>query len=173
MHERSFSTVFRCTLVVNNFGELKSISGPESLYEPNYTGNHIVLLECQLKSPNSLNAIDTNLLEFLNLYKLNFSNWRIVDIDHYMKGASFFPKQMKDTEWNAQITKTIGATAAERKIVIKDEAQLAQAHKMTEHFLNLLNAKEPRSNRGLEPFMTQEEADALTKGKDKKKAAAA
>lgn len=101
MLNRSLSTVLRCTLLVNNFGELKSISGPESLYEPSYTGNHIVLLECQLKSPSSLNMIDTTMLEYLNLQKLNFSNWRIVDVDHYMKGASFFPKHMKDGEWFA------------------------------------------------------------------------
>ena len=52
MLNRSLSTILRATLVVKNFGDLKSVSGPESLYDPAYTGHHIVLLECQLKTPS-------------------------------------------------------------------------------------------------------------------------
>jgi hypothetical protein len=46
MLERSLSVVLRSTFLVRNFGELSSVSGPESLFDPSYTGNHILLFEC-------------------------------------------------------------------------------------------------------------------------------
>lgn len=36
---------------------------------------------------------------------------------------------------------------------------------MSDHFINFINLKEPRSNRGLEQFYTQEEVELLKKGK--------
>jgi hypothetical protein len=46
MLERSLSKVLRVTLVARDYGKLESTSGPESLYDPAYTGNHIVMFEC-------------------------------------------------------------------------------------------------------------------------------
>jgi hypothetical protein len=65
--ERSLSVVLRSTFLVRNYGKLDSLSGPESLYDPSYTGNHIVLLECQLKTPSQMALIDHDSLEYLNL----------------------------------------------------------------------------------------------------------
>lgn len=36
---------------------------------------------------------------------------------------------------------------------------------MSDHFINYINMKEPRSNRGLEQFFTPEEVELLKKGK--------
>lgn len=108
-------------MVVKNFGDLKSVTGPESLFDPAYTGHHIVLLECQLKTPSQMNLIDHSVLDYLNLQRMNFANWRIVDVDHYMKGNSFFSKQFKDGEWFKSVESVIG-TYSERKKEIKDPA---------------------------------------------------
>ena len=67
MLERSLSLVLRSTFLVRNFGKLDSISGPESLYDPAYSGNHIVTFECQLKTPSSMAMIDHDFLEFFKL----------------------------------------------------------------------------------------------------------
>ena len=52
MLSRSLSLVMRSTFLVRDFGKLESITGPESLFDPSYSGNHIVILECQLKTPS-------------------------------------------------------------------------------------------------------------------------
>lgn len=92
--ERTFSMLLRVTFLYNDKSKtLKPISGPESLFDPTYTGNHIVIFENQLKTPSSLALIDHTLGEFLNLRKINFKDWKVVDIDHYMKGNTYFPKQ--------------------------------------------------------------------------------
>lgn len=43
-----------------------------------------------------MNLIDNNLEDYIFMRKLNFKNWKIVDIDHYMKGNSFFNKIVPD-----------------------------------------------------------------------------
>ena len=90
MLERSHSMVLRTTFLARDFCNIESISGPESLFDPAYTGNHIVIFECQLKAPSTMALIDNNLLDFFKLNKLSMSNWRIADIDHFMRGASYF-----------------------------------------------------------------------------------
>jgi hypothetical protein len=53
MINKTLSMVLRVTLQVKNESKtLKSVSGPESLFDPAYTGNHIVIFENQLSSPH-------------------------------------------------------------------------------------------------------------------------
>ena len=84
---------------------LTSLSGPEPLYDPDYTGNHIVIFENQLTLPNQMALIDHTELQFINLRKLNFKNWRIVDIDHYMKGNSYFNRHATEREFHENVQK--------------------------------------------------------------------
>ena len=98
--ERGLSLVLRSTLLVKDFGKLESITGPESLYDPSYTGNHIAIFECQLKTPSSMAMIDNNYLEFFKLQKISMSNWRLVDVDHYMKGNTFFKNMVTELDWH-------------------------------------------------------------------------
>lgn len=46
--------------MLNNQGRLTPVSGPESLYNSDYSGNHIIIFENQLKMPNTLNLIDNS-----------------------------------------------------------------------------------------------------------------
>jgi hypothetical protein len=66
-NQRSLSMVLRSTFLVSNYGKLESVSGPESLYDPTYSGNHIVIFECQLKCPSQMALIDHDHLEFIKM----------------------------------------------------------------------------------------------------------
>ena len=90
MLERSLSMVLRVTMLAKDLGKLEAKGS--NLYDHEYTGNHIVIFECELKTPPSLAMIDNTYKEFLNYQRLSFSKWRIVDVDHYMHGNSFFSK---------------------------------------------------------------------------------
>ena len=46
MLDRSLSLLLRVVFQVKDFNKLDSSSGPEALYDPAYSGNHIVVLEC-------------------------------------------------------------------------------------------------------------------------------
>lgn len=46
MLQRSLSVVLRSTFLVRNFGKLEQVTGPDSMYDPAYSGNHIVIFEC-------------------------------------------------------------------------------------------------------------------------------
>ena len=74
-------------------------NGPETLFDPSYTGNHVVIFECDLKTPPTLALIDNSLEEFILMHRLNFKNWKIVDVDHYMKGNSFFNKLITKSDY--------------------------------------------------------------------------
>ena len=100
--------VFRVTVQMRNYGQLSG-KGPEALYSPNYTGNHIAIFECDLKSPPSLSLIETSTEDFIMAHKLNFRNWRLVDVDHYMKGNSFFSTTLNPADWQRDYEERMGA----------------------------------------------------------------
>lgn len=52
--------------------------------------------------------IDNTYEEFVNMRRLNFKNWRIVDVDNYMKGNSFFNKVVSHSEFKNNIEKVLG-----------------------------------------------------------------
>lgn len=120
------STVLRSTMLIRNFGKLESVSGPESLFEPGYTGNHVAIFECQLKTPSTMELIDQDLLDYLKLQKLSMANWRLVDVDHFMKGNSFFKAFASEEDWHKNVESKIG-TQEKRNIVVKDSDQIKHA----------------------------------------------
>lgn len=158
-NQRSLSMVLRATFLVNNYGKLESLSGPESLYDPTYSGNHIVIFECQLKSPSQMALIDHDHLEYIKLQRLSMSNWRIVDVDHFMKGNSFFNKLVSDVDWHNDVEARIGVPDKRNK-TIKEPDQVKDVRELLNLYESYINMKEPRSNRGLEDFKSKEELEA-------------
>lgn len=98
MLERSMAMILRITMQLKNLGTLEG-TGPSPLTDPQYTGNHVAIFECELKTPPSLAMSDNSILEFINLHRINFKNWKLVDVDHFMKGNSFFSKIKSEEEW--------------------------------------------------------------------------
>ena len=159
--------ILRCTFLARDFCKLESVSGPESLFDPAYTGNHIVIFECQLKTPSTMALIDNNLMDYFKLNKISMSNWRIVDVDHFMRGNTYFNKLVSETDWHSNVEKTIGTKDARQVEVRELEAQ-REIIGFADIYAKYLNLKEPRSNRGLEPFKSQEEVDAEKKAAQEK-----
>jgi hypothetical protein len=162
MLQRSLSLVMRSTFLVRNFGKLESISGPESLFDPAYSGNHIVIFECQLKTPSQMNLIDKGDVDFFKMQKLSMANWRIVDVDHFMRGNSFFNKHVTELEWHKDVESIIG-TQESRTINVKEIEATNNVNEMANIYRNYLDIKEPRSNRGIEVFKSKEELEAEKK----------
>lgn len=167
MLSRSLSLVFRSTFLVRDFGKLESMSGPESLFDPAYSGNHIVILECQLKTPSQMNLIDANEADFFKMHKLSMANWRIVDVDHFMRGNSFFSKHLSELEWHNDVETRIGTTE-KREVVVKEIESTKNVLEMGDIYRTYLNIKEPRSNRGLETFKSKEEIESEKKAAQEK-----
>lgn len=167
MLSRSLSLVFRSTFLVRDFGKLESMSGPESLFDPAYSGNHIVILECQLKTPSQMNLIDANEADFFKMHKLSMANWRIVDVDHFMRGNSFFSKHVSELEWHNDVETRIGTTE-KREVVVKEIESTKNVLEMGDIYRTYLNIKEPRSNRGLETFKSKEEIESEKKAAQEK-----
>lgn len=167
MLNRSLSLVFRSTFLVRDFGKLESITGPESLFDPAYSGNHIVILESQLKTPSQMNLIDASEADFFKMHKLSMANWRIVDVDHFMRGNSFFSKHMSELEWHNDVESRIGSKD-KREVVIKEIESTRNVLEMGDIYRTYLNIKEPRSNRGLEAFKSKEEIETEKKAAQEK-----
>jgi len=63
--------------------------------------------------------IDTNLSDFFKLNKISMSNWRIADVDHFMRGNSFFNRLISETDWHSDVEKVVG-TRDKREFEVKD-----------------------------------------------------
>eukprot|EP00347_Sterkiella_histriomuscorum_P000208 403376769 len=161
--ERAQNIVFRITFQFKGQNKaLKALSGPESLYDPNYSGNHIVIFENQLSTPSTMNLIDYTVAEYIMMRKLNFKNWKIVDVDHYMKGNSFFKSVVPDNQFFKNINQYLGTP--EKRIADMSNEETAQGmERDIKQFLSFISKKEPKSNRGLEVFLSQEEIDSANK----------
>lgn len=85
---------------------------------------------------------DNTFLEYLLLYKLNFANWRIVDVDHYMKGNTYFNKLLSEEDFNKQFEDELGEGEILQKIKQKD----VEFDKFLNAFNKYLEKKEPMSN---------------------------
>ena len=95
----------RTTLCFKDMGMFKA---KESLYGDEYSGNHIAIFECELKAPPQLSFIDHNYSQYLDAYRMNFRNWKIVDIDNFMDGNHFFNELQEESIWESKMKQTIG-----------------------------------------------------------------
>ena len=78
--------MLRTTICFKDIGKFHIPGEKRPVYGDDYSGNHVAIFECELKSPPQLALIDHSQDEFINAYRLNFKNWRIVDIDNFMEG---------------------------------------------------------------------------------------
>jgi hypothetical protein len=87
--------------------------------------------------------------DYILMRRMHFKNWKIVDVDHYMKGNSFFKTIQQDSKFFDDLDHYLGDPAT-RSMDEKDEAGLKEAEKDINGWLKFLAKKEPRSNRGLD-----------------------
>jgi len=80
-------------------GSLGTFTGCDGEYSKDYSGNHIAVFECQLRSPPVLSLVDHTYIEFLMMHRLNFKDWKLVDLDNFMKGNPFYSEFVDSSTW--------------------------------------------------------------------------
>lgn len=88
MTDNQFQMILRVTLQLTQ-GALGKLAGVDG-FSSDYTGNHIAVFECKLKVPPQLTLIDHTEREYILAHRLNFANWKLVDLDNFMKGNPYF-----------------------------------------------------------------------------------
>ena len=59
-------------------------------YPADYSYNHLAVFENEIEAPHHTALMNFNFENYLKKHKLNLEDWRLVDIDNFMKGNSFF-----------------------------------------------------------------------------------
>jgi hypothetical protein len=89
MNDLTMRMFLRTTVMFKNIGVFKG-KDQSKLYNKDYSGNHIAIFECELKAPPQLALVDHTYNQYIDAYRMNFKNWKIVDIDNFMEGNHFF-----------------------------------------------------------------------------------
>ena len=100
MNGLALQMLLRTTVCFKDIGKFAVQGQGRPVYGEEYSGNHIAIFECELKVPPQLALIDHTAQEFINSYRLNFKNWKIVDVDNFMQGNLFFPKIEEEAIWD-------------------------------------------------------------------------
>ena len=92
--------IFRVTLQITN-GAIGKITteDKDGSFSSDYSGNHIAIFECDVKVPPALALIDHSFKEYIMAHRLNFRNWRLVDLDNYMNGNPHFTDTTTHEDW--------------------------------------------------------------------------
>ena len=85
------------------FNDIGLFNGEGRLYGDNYSGNHIAVFECDLKVPPTLSLIDSDNEEFFNQYRINVNKFKIVDVDNFMRGNTYFTKVEDENIWQKRV----------------------------------------------------------------------
>ena len=114
-----------------------------------------------------MNLIEATEGDFFKMHKLSMGNWRIVDVDHFMRGNSFFSKSVSELDWHNDVESKIG-TPDKREIQVKEIEMTNNVLDLGDVYRTYLDIKEPRSNRGLENFKSKEQVEAEKKAAQEK-----
>ena len=93
----------RSTICFKDIGLFKS-DKKSNLYGDSYSGNHIAIFECDMKQPPQMSFIDHTYHEVLKAYRINVNKWKIVDIDNFMQGNSYFEQVEEEAVWNSKVS---------------------------------------------------------------------
>jgi len=107
-------------------------------YPADYSFNHLAVFENEIVPPHHLTLIDSDFVKYLKKHKINLSDWKLVDVDNFMKGNPFFiPKSpilschetFTNTEATIQsfIKETFGITEFKNELKSKEQEKLKQA----------------------------------------------
>jgi hypothetical protein len=98
--ERNRKIVLRVYLFIKHNEKVTLKSGNSNLieYSPDYTYNHLAVFENELIQPNHSFLISNNFESWLLKQKLDHKNWKLVDVDNFMKGNPFFLKKSSFAE---------------------------------------------------------------------------
>ena len=110
MLEQDFNLILRVTMQLTD-GVLGQFAANDSKMSKDYTGNHIAIFECQLKNPPVLSMADHDCESYIMNSRLNFKNWRLVDLDNFMKGNPPYSDFISQITWDKQVDEVSGPKA--------------------------------------------------------------
>ena len=92
--------ILRVTMQITDgaLGKLEA-NGTNGRMTGDYTGNHIAIFECELKHPPVLALAELDMLSIILSTRLNFQNWRLVDMDNFMKGNPPYSDFVTQVDW--------------------------------------------------------------------------
>ena len=104
INDQTMRMHMRTTINFKDIGLFKQNKGGNP-YGESYSGNHIAIFECNMKAPPQMSFIDHTYKEIMDNYRININKnkWKIVDIDNYMKGNSYFEKIEEEAVWKKNI----------------------------------------------------------------------
>ena len=69
-----------------------------------------------------MSFVDHTYNEYIDAYRVNFANWKIVDVDNFMDGNHFFSELKEESVWQKKVTvwmeKESNETMFDRDILI-------------------------------------------------------
>ena len=156
-HAKQLQMLLRTTICFKDIGKFHVPGEKKRLYGEDYSGNHIAIFECELKAPPMLALIDHNEEKFFSAYRLNFKNWKIVDIDNYMQGNTYFDEMKEPSVMEARIDEIFGKERTGRYLEVeaaKDDP--AYIHKyllpLVQKRLAQVDMIDTKSNRHMSPL---------------------
>lgn len=164
----------RTTICFKDIGRFEG-KDKSLLYSDDYTGNHIAIFECELKAPPQIAMIDHTYTQFLDSYRMNFRNWKIVDVDNWMEGNHFFSELQEEKVWESKVDAVFKNT--KDKTIYLHEDKIDQPNYHEEHLLPFIRAKnneidqlDTRGNRNMSPLHKRRIQVALDAAAAKEKA---
>ena len=107
-----------------------------------------------------MSFVDHTYQQYIDAYRVNFRNWKIVDIDNFMDGNHFFSELKEEQIWSKKVIDTTGdqnksfalAEKSGRAIFSKDEATRKAGYEELMAEIDLIDTK---SNRKMTPLHKQ------------------
>lgn len=152
---KQLQMLLRTTICFKDIGKFHVPGSKKRLYGEDYSGNHIAIFECEMKPPPMLALIDHKEDDFFKAYRLNFKNWKIVDIDNYMQGNTFFDEVSDGTAMEAKANELFGKERSylEDELNTDDPAYLQKyVVPMVMKRLNQIDMVDTKSNRNMSPL---------------------
>ena len=154
------------------FTDIGTLSGKDitKMHQTPYSGNHLAIFECELKSPPQLSFVDETEDSILNAYRMNFKNWKIVDIDNFMGGNSYFSQIEEGAVWKqkvAAVTKTeeVFVDEKSKSPTYVEDVLLPRAGQIAD----LIEGLDTKSNRKMSPLHKERQSLEEQALKPKKK----
>jgi hypothetical protein len=110
-----------------------------------------------------MSFIDHNMEEYLEAYRINFKNWRIVDIDNFMGGNPFFSQIKEERVWEKEVLEICGGEDAKSNYISDtgpaneiglnvNQSNRKQYDKVMRAFAHNLQELDTTSNRVMSPL---------------------
>ena len=144
MGMKDLGLIFRVSVQITDgaLGKLQA-KGTTGKTTTGYTGNHIAIFEAELKHPPLLSIMDHDIESYLLASRLKFQNWRLVDIDNFMKGNPPYSEFVTQVDWNKKID---AHQRREQTVVIDSHKEADKMREMMSDYFDLLAKREPVSN---------------------------